>query len=274
MSKTEVPNPGKELVFLKLGGSLITDKTVPRTSRLEIIQRICTEIQSALAENSGLQIILGHGSGSFGHISGSKYQTRKGVTSEEDWRGFAEVWRDASDLNRLVMEELHQAGLPAIAFPPSAAAVSHNRIIKNWNLEPLVAALDHQLLPVIYGDVIFDTNLGGTILSTEELFIHLARELEPDRILLAGQDAGVWKDYPQCTILYQQLTPADKAEIEDNVLRSAATDVTGGMAGKVNLMLDLVKEYPDLEVAIFSGEQPDSIHQALLGKTTGTRLIT
>ena len=36
---------GKKLVFLKLGGSLITDKNTPRTARIEVIQRIGKEIK-------------------------------------------------------------------------------------------------------------------------------------------------------------------------------------------------------------------------------------
>ena len=59
MNKTEGSSPGTHLVFLKLGGSLITDKQSPRTSRLEVIQRICSEIKTALAEDPGLRILLG-----------------------------------------------------------------------------------------------------------------------------------------------------------------------------------------------------------------------
>jgi hypothetical protein len=46
--------------------------------------------------------------------------------------------------------------------------------------------LIHGLVPVIYGDVIFDSIRGGTIFSTEEQFEFLAAEFEPEKILLAG----------------------------------------------------------------------------------------
>ena len=34
-------------------------------------------------------LIIGHGSGSFGHYMASKYGTRRGVNGPEQWMGFA-----------------------------------------------------------------------------------------------------------------------------------------------------------------------------------------
>ncbi|MFL7813845.1 MAG: isopentenyl phosphate kinase [Anaerolineales bacterium] len=263
---------GARLVFLKLGGSLITDKGTPRTPRMEVIQRICGEIKSALAVDPRLRILLGHGSGSFGHVPASKYQTRAGVDSPADWLGFAEVWQDAAALNRLVMDALNAAGLPGICFAPSAGVLSRHRKILTWNLEPLRSAIKNSLIPVVYGDVVFDSELGGTILSTEDLFVHLAADLKPDRILLAGIDPGVWMDYPERTSLLTEISPADQALSGAAIGQSAATDVTGGMAEKVAQMLGLIRSYPTLEALIFSGEEPGSIQEALLGDHPGTRI--
>jgi isopentenyl phosphate kinase len=263
---------GTKLVFLKLGGSLITDKQTPRTPRLKVIQRICGEIKAALAADPGLRILLGHGSGSFGHYPASKYRTRDGVNTPADWLGFIEVWQAAAALNHLVMHELHASGLPGISFPPSAGVYSQQRSIHSWNLEPLRSAVHNQLLPVVYGDVVFDAELGGTILSTEDLFVYLAAALHPDRILLAGRDPGVWQDYPAQTSLFTEISPAERGLVSPSIGQSAATDVTGGMAEKVNQMLELISSQPALEVLIFSGEEPGSVRQALVGDYPGTRI--
>lgn len=69
----------RNLVFLKLGGSLITDKTRPRTVRLDTLKRLCAEIASARKHDPNLQLLLGHGSGSFGHVAAKKYKTREGL---------------------------------------------------------------------------------------------------------------------------------------------------------------------------------------------------
>jgi len=261
-----------KLVFLKLGGSLITDKNSPRTARIEIIQRIGKEIKAALDQNPSLQILLGHGSGSFGHYSGNKYKTRDGVSSKEDWQGFAEVWYDAASLNQLVIKGLKEAGLSPVSFPPSSTVFSSNRKIISWDLESLISTLDKGLLPVVYGDGVFGSSIGGTILSTEDLFVHLARILEPGRILLAGQDPGVWQDFPTCTSLYDIIRPANRSSIGGSVSQSQATDVTGGMADKVDQMLNLVEDIPGLDCLIFSGEEPGSISNALSGQDMGTLL--
>lgn len=260
------------LIFLKLGGSLITDKHTPRTPRLDVLGRLAREIQAGLAENPELRLLLGHGSGSFGHTSGSQHHTREGVSTPEEWLGFAEVWGDAADLNRLVMAALRQAGLPAVAFPPSAAILARNRQIIAWDLTQIQSALENKLLPVIFGDVVFDESQGGTILSTEDLFVHLAAKLNPGRILLAGQDPGVWQDYPKCQRLYEKITPAEKGDLGGIVNPAEATDVTGGMGDKVHQMLDLISASPALEAAIFSGAEPGNIQRALAGDSPGTKL--
>ncbi|MCX7608122.1 MAG: hypothetical protein N2049_02745, partial [Anaerolineales bacterium] len=113
---------------------------------------------------------------------------------------------------------------------------------------------------------------GGTILSTEALFIHLAPELRPRRILLAGLEEGVWADFPARTRLLTELTPAMLAESAWMVGEAVGADVTGGMRAKVTQMLKLVEELPDLEVVIFSGALPGNLRRALQGEPIGTRL--
>jgi len=272
MDNTEKSHMGKKLVFLKLGGSLITDKNTPRTARIEVLQRVGIEIKSALEQDSSLQILLGHGSGSFGHFSGKKYETRAGVSSQEDWLGFSEVWYDAASLNQLVIKALKDAGLSPVAFPPSSTVFSSNREITSWDLRPIRSTLEKGLLPVVFGDVVFDSSIGGTILSTEDLFVHLAQNLEPVRILLAGQDQGVWRDFPDCTSLYDKIRLADRSTLGKTVSQSQAPDVTGGMVDKVEQMLNLIEDIPELKCLIFSGVEPGSITDALTGQDMGTLL--
>jgi isopentenyl phosphate kinase len=258
------------LVFLKLGGSLITDKKTPRTAREELIKHIAMEIAQAMNDDPLLQLILGHGSGSFGHYSGKKHGTRDGVSSQNEWYGFSEVRYDAALLNNLVMRNLKSAGLAAISFPPSSAIITSNKVIHEWDLSLLISALNRNLLPVVYGDVVFDEKIGGTILSTEELFIHLAQKLNPSKILLAGIDQGVWQDFPDCTTLIQEITPINYSIYAESIGASDSPDITGGMATKVNQMLELIQKIPQLSVQIFSGIEPGNITKVLSGQTIGT----
>jgi isopentenyl phosphate kinase len=260
------------LVFLKLGGSLITAKEKPYTARPEKLAGIAARIAAARQADPDLRLVLGHGSGSFGHAAASQYGTRRGVSGPESWRGFAEVWYQAAALDRIVVDSLHAAGLPALALAPVAAVTAHMGIVESWDLGPLQAALENDLLPVVYGDVIFDRALGGTILSTEDLFSHLARSLRPRRILLAGREAGVWADFPARTILLPEITPESFTWQAAGLGETAGADVTGGMHSKVSQMLELIKEIPGLDVLVFSGENDEDIAKALRGEDPGTLL--
>lgn len=262
----------ESLLFLKLGGSLITDKFTPSTPKTEVIAALAEELAEVYRGQPEQRLVLGHGSGSFGHAPAKKYGTRQGVSSSEGWLGFVEVWFQASALNRIVMEALRQAGIPSLAFPASSSAVVSDGVVQKWDLAPMRAALAQGLVPVVYGDVAFDRQRGGTILSTEDIFVHLAKELHPDRILLAGIEEGVWEDYPANTRLISEISPQTWAQTLHAVKGSAATDVTGGMAGKVSEMLALIEELPGLEVLIFSASKPGSLRRTISGENLGTFL--
>ncbi len=274
----------KELVFLKLGGSLITDKTQPYTPKLDVIEDAALQISTALRTQPDLRLVIGHGSGSFGHVAASEYRTRDGLSPrpsplvhrERDeteinyWKGFTEVWYQASALNQFVMKAFHKVNVPAIALPPSASVVASDGKVSIWDTSPISMALGVGLLPVIYGDVIFDEVRGGTILSTEDLFGHLARSFNPDRILLAGLEAAVWEDFPARTRKVEAITPQTFGKFAENIEKAAGTDVTGGMKSKVSQMLDLTQQNPLLKIQIFSGLEPGNIVRALMGETLGT----
>lgn len=260
------------LTFLKLGGSLITEKTRARTARLAVLANLSLEIRTALERSPETRLLLGHGSGSFGHVTARRHGTREGVRNPAQWRGFVEVWKDARALNEQVMAALQRAGVPALAFPPSASAVSQDGEIVAWEARPLRAALDAGLVPVVYGDVAFDRTQGGAVLSTEELFAHLARELRPGRILLAGREAGVWADYPARTRLLEEITRETFPDLRAALQAAEGADVTGGMAEKVQAMLALVAEIPGLEVRLFSGDKKGATLAALRGERVGTTI--
>lgn len=268
-----------ELVFLKLGGSLLTDKTRPQALRPQVLARLAGEIAAALAARPDLQMLLGHGSGSFGHVAAREHGTRAGVRTAAQWRGFAEVSRVASELNRLVVDALAAAGAPALRLQPSASALCHDGELRFLAERPLVAALEKGLLPVVHGDVSFDVVRGGTIISTEEIFAYLAPRLRPARILLVGEVEGVLTADPASGAageLVETISPTSVAGFARALGGSRGVDVTGGMLAKVNESLALVEAVPELAcVHIFSGLAGGLVRDALVnaGIHAGTRIV-
>jgi len=259
-----------DLVFLKLGGSLITNKSRPNTALQGMISELAVAIKLATEKYPNKQWILGHGSGSFGHNAASKYATQEGVRTPAEWIGFLEVWNAAQALHQIVKSELIKVNLPVISFSPLSAITTNEKHITYWNLEPITSSLVNGFIPVVFGDVVFDRTLGGTILSTEDLFVYLADRMMPKRILIAGMEEGVYSDYPACHSVIPKLSPVNINEYEDTLNGSGNIDVTGGMRSKVLLMLNLVKNDPSLRVHIFSGKDPKNIIRILDGDQIGT----
>ena len=259
---------------------MITDKTQPFTPRLDKLLQVAGEIKSALSGDSGLKLVLGHGSGSFGHYAVKEQSAlldlppfspkKSGESRKSYWEGFSEVWFRASQLNRIVMEALNKAAIPAISLPPSAVVNAQDGIIKHWDLTALHAALKAGLVPVIYGDIVFDKARGGVVLSTEKLLFYLAQQLPMKRVLLAGLEAAVWADFPARLQTVKKITPSSFNSVAGGIGASHGMDVTGGMRSKVEEMLGLVQLIPNLSVQIFSGEEAGNVEKALGGEELGT----
>ncbi len=267
--------PVPSLAFLKLGGSLITDKRRPETPRLDVLERLAQEIRQALEmvqSQPGLRLVIGHGSGSFGHVMGQRYGTRQGVRTPEEWYGFAATGDAAARLNRLVTQALLAAGLPAWSIQPSVALRCQDGRIQAGPEETVALALERGLIPVVYGDVALDSVRGGTIVSTEELFQWLARRLRPGLMVLAGEVDGVFTGDPQRDPQARRIpviTPGDLPAIQAGLGGSIGADVTGGMAAKVAQALEMVQSQPGLRILICSGLEPGTLRRALSHPSPG-----
>lgn len=261
-----------EVIFLKLGGSLITNKDIPYKVEDSILGVLSAEISNFLKNSCGVKLLIGHGSGSFGHTSASQFHTRHGVASHEEWLGFQKVCFDARSLNQIVVQSLQSAGVPVISFPPSTQVISNNHEISFWDTTQIQFSLKNGLVPVIFGDTVFDSTIGGTILSTEELFFHLAEIIRPTRILLAGIEEGVWSGYPSREELVKRITPSNYGLISSHLHSSASVDVTGGMTTKIESMLNLIKNHSHLSIHVFSGRTRGNLSSVLSGSNLGTEI--
>jgi isopentenyl phosphate kinase len=263
--------------YLKLGGSLITDKRVAETPRPEVILRLAREIAAARANAPELRLIVGHGSGSFGHVFGQRYGTRDGARTPEQWYGFAATGDAAARLNRIVTAALLDAGVPAWSIQPGAVLrCVDGRIVAGpeWAVQ---RALDSGLAPVVFGDVALDDIRGATITGTEEIFEWLMRFVPPQRIILAGEVEGIFTADPLVDLHASRvptITPANLQQIAHGLTGSHGVDVTGGMAAKVAQALAMVEAHPAAEVAICSGLEPGVVLDALLDRLgdRGTRI--
>ncbi|MCA1553282.1 MAG: uridylate kinase, partial [Chloroflexi bacterium] len=211
-----------ELVFVKLGGSLITDKNNPYTPRLDVIRRCARELANAMRTRSNLRLLLAHGSGSFGHVAAVQSKFGSGGAAGYDQTGAA-----AARLNRMVTDACLDEGLPVVSIQPSASAVCNDGKLVALATRPIELALEHRLVPLLYGDVAFDLTRGAAIASTEILFDFLARQLHPTRILLVGQVDGVFTADPlrdESAERVARITPMSIASLREQLGGSHGVD--------------------------------------------------
>lgn len=260
-----------DLTLIKLGGSLITDKRTERAYRPDRTNAIARSLRLALDAMPGLSVVIGHGSGSFGHMAARRHGTMQGVSGAEAWRGFADVALAASALNALVAESMFDAGIPVMRFQPSAGTTCTDGVLTAWNLTSLRTALRAGLVPLVYGDVAFDAVRGGTITSTEALFFYLAEQLSVRQILLLGEVEGV---LDRSGRLIEQIAPRTLADVEAALGGSAGTDVTGGMETKVREMVALVQRVPGLQVRILDGRDSGLLLRVLTENAAAGTVIS
>ena len=257
-----------ELVFVKLGGSLITDKNVEASASPEVIRRLAREVRRVRDSASDLRLVLGHGSGSFGHIVAQRYGVHRGCT---DWHGYAYTSAAAARLNRLVADLFLEEGVPVVSLQPSASARCRRGELIELAWHPVEQLLQRGVVPLVYGDVALDEEWGSTIASTEIVFAYLARRLKPQRILLVGEVKGIYSadphDDPSARLIARMCADELQAQTE-GLSGSHGVDVTGGMLSKVTEMVQLVSAYPGLEVRIVSGLRRGAVQAAMLGWDT------
>jgi isopentenyl phosphate kinase len=265
------------LTFVKFGGSVITDKTGQEAPDLPLIGRLAAEVRAAFDQaGAEYRLIIGHGSGSFGHTYAQRYGIHRGLAPDADWIGFARTAAAALRLNRIVVDQLLAANVPAISFQPSATLVSRGGQLASWDTTAIGRALERHLAPVVHGDVAFDEIQGTAIISTEQLLDALARTpaLRPDRIILVGE-AGVYSADPRANPQAERIpliTAANIATVLQGAGASHGADVTGGMRSKVELLWRLAATYPELTVQLI-GAAPGLLTRALLDQAAGEGTI-
>jgi isopentenyl phosphate kinase len=261
------------LILIKLGGSLITEKSRTETARSEVIARLAGEVARAAATIPE-RIVLGHGSGSFGHVAADRFGIASGVRSPEQLPGVCFTQERAAALHREVTDALAAAGALPFSLAPSSCVVAEAGLPVALAEEPLLLALERGLLPVTYGDVVMDRAWGASVCSTERLFELLAgRLLERGffvrRILWLGETAGLY-DAKGRTI--PRVTEESFPRALKVIGAPAGTDVTGGMRHRLETALSLARHgIPSL---LADGLVPGLLERALRGEAVpGTEVL-
>ena len=216
------------MIVVKLGGSVVTDKSSPETVAEERLARAT----DALAEYDG-DLVVVHGGGSFGHT----HAERHGVTTTagtDDARAVVDIHGAMRELNAAVVGALLDRDVPAVPIHPLSAAGRGAEGSLSLPVETPRRMLGEGFVPVLHGDVVVHAGRGATILSGDELVVALARGLDADRVGLCSDVPGVLDEQGEVVARVESF-----GDVADALGGSEDTDVTGGMGAKVRELLEL-----------------------------------
>jgi isopentenyl phosphate kinase len=242
---------------LKIGGSILTDKGCERGALPMEIERVAREVASRPHH-----LVLVHGAGSFGHIPAKQY----GLPQRFSPEGLRVTHESVVRLNRLVLEALAKAGVEALPVHPLSCLILSGGRIESFATEPIKKMLEDGIMPILHGDVAMDLTQRAGIVSGDQLVSHLARALKAEVVAVGCNVDGVlFSGRPMA-----EVKRSDLPLIEGAIGGSAGIDVTGGMKGKLDELLDLADM--GMSSMIFNGSKEGNIVRALRGEAIGTKV--
>jgi isopentenyl phosphate kinase len=256
--------------ILKIGGSVITDKSRELAARTKDMSRLVEEIQKANVQN----LIIVHGGGSFGHPVAQQYAIKEGFKEENQKIGFAETHHVMTVLNGLFMDALIWRNVPAVSITPTSCIITKKGRIQCFEEAPLKMLSKMGFLPVMYGDAVVDTELGFTILSGDQLVSYVATRFNAERIIIGVDVDGLYDADPKIkktAKMFGHLTLAELKTLQNKLGEPTACDVTGGMFGKIAELMPAIEQ--GIPATIVNATKPNYIYKALKGEKVEGTLI-
>lgn len=267
----------RERVVIKWGGGLITDKTTLCTPNLPVIDELADAVKRCI--ESGTDVILVHGAGSFGHLRAKHWRLNEGrveapidpdgqCTSQDE--AVVLVRQDMLALNAYVCAALNRVGVPTSVHPPHQWAIGTGEAFSG-DLEAFNT--EQGTVPVTFGDVVpVGDELEFGILSGDDLVLRLSTEVPGVRRLvfaIGGVD-GLLRVPPD------RATADDLIEVwSPSVVFEGAhysdIDVTGGIGLKAARGAQAAAH--GIEVHMVNGGHAERVYAACLGEQVrGTRV--
>ncbi len=250
--------------IVKLGGSVITTKGQQPAIREDALDRLTQEIAPHADE-----LVLVHGAGCFGHPLARAHGIDAGVT-DENIEPTSEVHRQVRMLNVAVLEALGENAGPCLSVSPFGLLGCNDGAPGGWNLVPVHRVLELEAIPVLFGDIVLDTQRGATVLSGDRIVVELARFLDAEQAIFALDQDGVYSHPPEHeeAQLLEEPGLEELIAARDKALEAGPEDATGGMAGKLDATLAIARH--GTSVALVGGLQPGRVADALDGDVEGT----
>ena len=270
---------GKDLTVIKLGGSLLTDKSKPYSARDALMRTIAQEIKSCLDKGLIEDLVIVHGVGSFGHPPVLEYKLHKGYTGPEQFIPLSRTQRIVNEFRHLITKVFQEEGIPVNLLHPSSMVIAEKMRIANSFFEPIKGWMSLGMVPLLGGDLLYDQAMGFSVGSGDLLAVELARQLGAKRLIYAMDVAGFYSDNPKTNKearLMERISLTDLGTILNEMEQKGAADASGAMKGKlysISTASDLIAG--GLDVTLVSMMKEGDLTSLLKGQEVQcTRIIT
>ncbi|WP_297436176.1 isopentenyl phosphate kinase [Thermococcus sp.] len=257
------------MIIVKIGGSVFSDKSDPKSFREDVVREIASELGGFYPEN---EIIVVHGGGSFGHPLAQQYRIREGIEPDSDFKrvGFSLTHQAMLEVNDRIVEAFLSQHLPAFSVSSSSVFLTEGGEVAYGDVEVIKKLLELNFIPVLFGDVSVDLAKGVEILSGDQIIAYLAKMFRPEKVIFLMDVDGIYDGSPGEGGIIQDLTVEDIEPLLERLRCTVeGTDVTGGICNKL-LKAREIAEYS--EVWFVNGRIPGRLGGAIAGQGSGTRL--
>lgn len=255
------------MFIIKIGGSVLTDKSKENSFKKDVIDNIGKQIKKSKKE-----IILINGAGSFGHILAKKYSLNQGYKNKNQILGFSLTHALVQKLNLLVLNSLHENGICAVSISPHDIMKLKNHKISSFNNSIFNEYLKIGITPVTYGDVVLDEKLGFSICSGDLLMQILSYYFKPEKAIFVIDEDGLYSSNPKINKNAEFINSATIETLKKlTISADKHDDVTGGMAGKLET-IKIIAEM-GIDTILLNGNKPDRLYKVLIGKETKSTTI-
>ena len=260
----------EEVVLIKFGGSLITNKSKVCSERIDIIDKLAKLCVNITSLNKKLIIV--HGAGSFGHIKAKELKIFEGkIISiyEKQILGIEEIRSDMLSLNEKIIDMMLKYRLkPETYIPHLEGKGSGMNYVFSNKIDEIIKS---NKIPVIYGDVVdIDGDKEFGILSGDDICEILCKRLKISHVIFAIDGADGIIDNPNSKSggkLIKQFSSHHPV-----VVKKLEFDVTGGMNLKIKRGVNCFRQ--GSRVSIINGNNTEMILKAVMGvEYLGTEFI-
>lgn len=262
-----------QIIILKLGGSIITEKMSNRPQiRKRVIRQLAKELKLFIQRSPKAKIILLHGAGSFGHPLVYQYKLLERPLVGPQLLCFTKTICSMRHMANLLTIVFRSLKLPVLPIQASAVLSEKNNTMSLSNIQQLKQILSAGFIPLLGGDMGLTKKNKAIVVSADKLAILLAKAFPVSRLIFATDVSGVFYEFPASadaepfSLLSRKKIKSILKKMKE---RKTRYDMTGGMAGKLQTMLVLQKK----EIVVFNGLKQGNLTKALIGKPVGTRIV-